>query len=180
MLLKQLLCIYALQQLHSKYIAVPTVQSPCTSWHRILRSGKGCTSAPSAWVWTLAGIQAKKQLPYGCYWPERQLRELDTSPKWMFNNLFLQIIVSLKGTQCQVFIKLFYSSFSYLLGNNLLLLCLLTPIGKLPLTCSLRVRSRPYGLNSEVPLQPMDKAGLFMSMAERSPPQTGWDCSARR
>lgn len=179
MLLKQLLCTDALQHLHSKSMAVPTVQSPYNSWHRILSSGKGCTSASSAWIWTLAGIQAKKQLSYGCYWLERELRELNTSPKWV-SNFFLQIIVILKGTQCQVFIRLFYSSFSYLLGNNLLLLCLLTSIGKLSLTYSLRIRSQPYVLNSEAPLQPIDKAGLFMSVAEWSPSQMGWDCWGRR
>lgn len=91
----------------------------------------------------------------------------------MVSNLLLQITVTLKGTQCQVFIRLFYSSFSYLLGNNLLLLCLLTSIGKLPLTHSLRVRSQPYALNSEVSLQPTDDRGLFMSMVEAAPEQAG-------
>lgn len=116
-----------------------------------------------------------RAITYGCYWLEKLLRLFNTSPKWMGRNLFLQIIVTLKRTHCQVFIRQFYSSFSNLLENNLLLLCLLMSIGKWPLTCSSMVMAEPYVLTSKVPLQPTDKAGLWMRMAGWSPSQIGCD-----
>lgn len=87
------------------------LQSPCKSWHRILSSWKGSTSVFSAstWVWMLTTIQAERCLPYGYYWLEREPRVLNTSHKWMVSNFCLRITMALKWTQCQVFIRMFYS-----------------------------------------------------------------------
>lgn len=97
--------------------------------------GKGQPQCPaSLLVWASAGTQEERQLPYGCYWLERQLWELNISNKWMVSNFYHQITMALKWT--------WYLLGCFTLGNSLLLwdlfLCLLSLIGKLTVTCSLR------------------------------------------